>query len=447
MALRRNLAHWLSASGKTTLARALVSRLNELGIDNVVLIDGEEFRARLWRPLRTSPQDREAVWRRLVEEASTEMKSGKVVVIAAIAHRASMRVMARNRLSPFFEVYLDCPVAVCSARDTKGNYQRAFASEYDCFIGVTHPYERSNSELQLDTAALSPVEAESLLSERVIQFLATADSQLGITSGYRLTRIASQILQFLDKVPPSFSELPWFRNYLLKQSESRKPVVQLERKDCAQLFVIFGGIDAIMGSRDGKATGSQIEAMRRWGLLRRNLLYIRDPYLENFTHGISAEIPDTESLAGWISSYASSLPHVRELHSVGYSSGSYGALTFGHLCRMQTVWAFSPRTVRLNGSDEAMARLRSLLSEYNGVTRYSIWYSALNKRDREFADWLADCPGVTVHLQNETGDSHSLLMHLASTGRLRTILPSFVPSMAHAAGDLASDEAEASGSA
>ena len=119
---------------------------------------------------------------------------------------------------------------------------------------------------------------------------------------------------------------------------------------------------------------------------------------------------------------------MNEVHAIGYSSGAYGALLFGHLCRMQSVWAFSPRTARPKSSGETKARLRELLSVHNGVTQYHLWHSAGNKRDGAFADMLAGCPGVTVHPFTESGDEHSLLRYLAERGLLRSILPPFVPS-------------------
>jgi adenylylsulfate kinase-like enzyme len=166
----------LSASGKTTLGRSLVQRLLESGIKNAVLIDGEELRARLSRAYGHSLEERYAVWREIVPLARSEMDAGKVVVMATIAHRAAVRAEARQLLQPFYEVHLDCPVEVCAARDRKGHYKRAFASEYECFIGVTHPYERSDSaDLRLDTSALSPARAEAILAERVIAFLSESD--------------------------------------------------------------------------------------------------------------------------------------------------------------------------------------------------------------------------------------------------------------------------------
>ena len=434
----------LSASGKTTLARSLARRLDEWGIADVVLLDGEELRERLPRRYGYSISEREAVWRELVSEARKELDSGKVVVIAAIAHSAAMRAMARELLQPFFEVHLDCPVDVCAARDFKGQYRRAFASEYDCFIGVTHPYEQTDPELRLDTAALSQAEAETLLGERVIHFLATADRPTGPSAtalwlGEVLLRVIG------GKAPPSLLELPLIRNSALKQAQAKKPFVHMERRACAQLMVMFAGVH-VPRADDGELTGKQLDFLKASGLFRRNLLLIQDPHLDNFSRGISSELPDEDAVARWISDHARSLAHVSEVHSVGYSSGSYGALMFGHLCRMQSVWAFSPRTARPHGSDEAMGRLKEMLCKHNGVTRYNVLYSAANKRDKEFADWLVGCPGVRMHPYHEYGDTHGLLWYLAYHGNLRDILPLYVPSSTQTAAGTAPDYVDESSS-
>jgi len=41
----------------------------------------------------------------------------------------------------FLEIYCECPVAICEARDPKGMYQRARAGEIAGFTGVSAPYE------------------------------------------------------------------------------------------------------------------------------------------------------------------------------------------------------------------------------------------------------------------------------------------------------------------
>lgn len=165
----------LSASGKTTLARDLVRRLNEHGITQVVCLDGEELRRGLDRTYGYTPEERMAVLRWAVAMAQAEIRAGNSVVMCSISHRRSMREYARRELDRFFEVFLDCSVEVCAARDVKGQYRRAFAGEYDCFIGVTDEYERSDHvDLRIDTAG-TPVEpAAGLLFRHAVAFLQEA---------------------------------------------------------------------------------------------------------------------------------------------------------------------------------------------------------------------------------------------------------------------------------
>jgi len=70
------------------------------------------------------------------------------------------------------EVYLDCPVNVCAQRDYKGHYRRAFAGEYDNFIGVTEPYELSEApEKIINTAELTIEECSKILLNETLRFL------------------------------------------------------------------------------------------------------------------------------------------------------------------------------------------------------------------------------------------------------------------------------------
>lgn len=160
----------LSASGKSTLARALAAALQDTRA--VVLIDGDEFRARLDRAYGYTLEDRFAVLELVVEAAREENSKGRAVVAATISHKQAMRAHARHRIGRFMEVYLDCPPRVCSLRDQKGLYRRAFAGEYACFPGVTEPYEASpDVELVLDTAALPLESALRRLLPAAIRFL------------------------------------------------------------------------------------------------------------------------------------------------------------------------------------------------------------------------------------------------------------------------------------
>jgi hypothetical protein len=240
-------------------------------------------------------------------------------------------------------------------------------------------------------------------------------------------RLARRIEEFVVNSPVSVRQPERGRRDLLANAASSRTIVHIERAACAQLALLYGGMDAFLGTR-GKFSGmSPLEFMRRSGLFGRNLTWIRDPHGENFLRGVSESLNSAEALAEWTRAYIRSLPQLREVYTVGYSSGSYGALLFGHLCKVDSVWAFSPRTARRKDAEQAKARLRELLSHHNGVTRYHILFAHQNKLDRAFAEYFADCPGVTLHANREGGSRHYLIRYLAENGMLRAILPPFVP--------------------
>ncbi|CAI8046461.1 Adenylyl-sulfate kinase [Geodia barretti] len=53
----------------------------------------------------------------------------------------------------FVEVFVDCPLEVCEARDTKGLYKKARAGEIKEFTGISAPYEApAQPELTVNTS-------------------------------------------------------------------------------------------------------------------------------------------------------------------------------------------------------------------------------------------------------------------------------------------------------
>lgn len=169
------LLYGLSGAGKTTQARALGAALPGAGIGPVSVLDGEDIRARLPQPYGHSLPDRAKVFRHIVEFAAQEQADGRIPIIATIAHQDWMRHHARAQLSPLFEVFLDCPADVCAARDIKGHYARAARGEYDCFIGVTHMFERPDTaDLVIDTALTPAAEVSARVLAQVVNFLGRA---------------------------------------------------------------------------------------------------------------------------------------------------------------------------------------------------------------------------------------------------------------------------------
>lgn len=142
---QRGQVLWLtgfSGAGKSTLAYALEARLYELGRRCVVL-DGDNLRSGLCADLGFTPAARHENLRRAAEVAKLFAESGMICIAAFISPTYLDRAMVREVVGPddFSEVYLDCSLQVCEARDVKGLYLRARAGEIADFTGITSPYE------------------------------------------------------------------------------------------------------------------------------------------------------------------------------------------------------------------------------------------------------------------------------------------------------------------
>ena len=143
----------LSGSGKSTLAHAVEERLFNMGIRSYVL-DGDNIRCGLNRDLGLNPKDRIENIRRIAEVAKLMVDSGILVFAAFISPYQKSRMFVRELMSdlPFYECYVECPVAECEKRDPKGLYKKARKGEITNMTGLTAPYEEPESpELVIDT--------------------------------------------------------------------------------------------------------------------------------------------------------------------------------------------------------------------------------------------------------------------------------------------------------
>ena len=91
----------LPASGKTTLAQALESRLASEGLALEVL-DGDEVRSGLSADLGFSKEDREEHSRRVVFVSKLLVRNGINVIVPLISPYQKSRDFARRELGPFF---------------------------------------------------------------------------------------------------------------------------------------------------------------------------------------------------------------------------------------------------------------------------------------------------------------------------------------------------------
>ncbi|MFC3033702.1 adenylyl-sulfate kinase [Pseudoalteromonas fenneropenaei] len=143
-----------SGSGKSTVAGALESALQQLGV-HTYLLDGDNVRHGLCRDLGFSDADRVENIRRVGEVAKLMVDAGLVVLTAFISPFQAERDMVRALVGDgeFIEVFLDTPLDVCEARDPKGLYKKARAGEIKHFTGIDSSYEPPLApEVRIDTS-------------------------------------------------------------------------------------------------------------------------------------------------------------------------------------------------------------------------------------------------------------------------------------------------------
>jgi adenylyl-sulfate kinase len=150
----------LSGSGKTTMAHALSEHFRTLKARNFIL-DGDLLRAGINADLGFTDEDRTENIRRASELAKIIAELHTIVICCFISPLKKQRDLAKKIIGPerFVEVYLDCPLDVCIARDTKGLYKKALQSEIAHFTGINMDYEIPDSQnVTLYTSAKSVAE-------------------------------------------------------------------------------------------------------------------------------------------------------------------------------------------------------------------------------------------------------------------------------------------------
>ncbi|MBC5774656.1 adenylyl-sulfate kinase [Pontibacter sp. KCTC 32443] len=132
----------LSGSGKSTLALRLEHHLFHLGF-KVYLLDGDNLRSGLNSDLGFNNDDRKENIRRVGEVAKLMLDAGLIVICAFISPFEEERELVKNLVGEekFTEVYVNCPLTICEARDTKGLYQKARKGVIADFTGISAPYE------------------------------------------------------------------------------------------------------------------------------------------------------------------------------------------------------------------------------------------------------------------------------------------------------------------
>ena len=159
----------LSGSGKSTVANALEQKLFALGFKTYTL-DGDNVRHGLNNDLGFTEADRVENIRRVAEVAKLMTDAGLIVITAFISPFISERDYARQIIADdeFLEVFVDTPLEVCEARDTKGLYEKARSGQLKNFTGIGSEYQQpKNPDIVLQSVNKSPEE----LAEQVLKYV------------------------------------------------------------------------------------------------------------------------------------------------------------------------------------------------------------------------------------------------------------------------------------
>lgn len=143
----------LSASGKSTMVKALKARLQEKESVPVTVLDGDVVRRHLSKGLTFSREDRVANITRIGYVASEIVKHGGIVLCANIAPYSEAREWNKREIEKhgrYLEVFVNTPLEVCEERDPKGLYRLARSGKIN-LTGVNDPWEPpTDADIELD---------------------------------------------------------------------------------------------------------------------------------------------------------------------------------------------------------------------------------------------------------------------------------------------------------
>ena len=143
----------LSGSGKSTVAHAVEEHLHQMDCRTFVF-DGDNVRHGLCSDLGFGEEDRKENIRRIGEMTHLFVQAGGIAMTAFISPFRSERNRVRDLFEPgeFIEVYCDCSLETCEARDVKGLYAKARAGLIPNYTGISSPYEVPESaEITINT--------------------------------------------------------------------------------------------------------------------------------------------------------------------------------------------------------------------------------------------------------------------------------------------------------
>lgn len=157
----------LPASGKSTIVKALEGLLAARAVD-VAVLESDVLRGVFTPQQRYDEEERNAFYRQLLYVGVLLTRHGVPVIFDATANRRRYRDDAREQISRFLEVYVECPLEVCMSRDPKGIYRAGREGTAKIVPGLQDTYE---APLNPDVVVRGDSESPEMAAARIVSKL------------------------------------------------------------------------------------------------------------------------------------------------------------------------------------------------------------------------------------------------------------------------------------
>ena len=162
-----------SQSGKTTLAKLILDRLRQQGLQSLH-VDGDDIRNLREAKLGFDVSSRRKQTTHVMRHAQWIIEQDALPVVAIIHPFEDDRARCRKDLEGYFEVYLKCDMQELIRRDSKKLYLPAMKGEKKHVVGVDIPFDPpQNSDLTLDSGYLMPDQLVAALWSKIVDQLPT----------------------------------------------------------------------------------------------------------------------------------------------------------------------------------------------------------------------------------------------------------------------------------
>lgn len=124
----------LSGSGKTTVAKKLVSKLRSNNV-NPIWLDGDNLRKALLIHGEYSREERLNIAQKYCNLAKIFVDQKHLVICSTISLFYEIQDWNRTNITPYLEVFLDVPESIRAKRDSQGHFERIGTNKITAFAG------------------------------------------------------------------------------------------------------------------------------------------------------------------------------------------------------------------------------------------------------------------------------------------------------------------------